>query len=47
MVAADVTSPGVGEPAPPLALMDLEGRLVDLAELRGRAVLVSFLRHAG
>ena len=36
-----------GTPAPPLELPDLDGRLVVLRELRGRPVLVSFLRHAG
>lgn len=33
--------------APPLRLPDLDGRLHDLADLRGRPVLVSFLRHTG
>jgi peroxiredoxin len=37
----------VGEQAPPLDLLDLVGRRVALADLRGRPVLVSFLRHAG
>ncbi len=37
----------VGEQAPPLDLPDLDGRVVRLADLRGRPVLVSFLRHAG
>ncbi len=37
----------VGQPAPPLELPTLDGGLLRLADLRGRAVLVSFLRHAG
>ena len=40
-------APVVGEPAPPLALPTLDGEPVDLRGLRGRPVLVSFLRHAG
>lgn len=43
----DETAPRVGVPAPPLALPDLDGEVVTLADLRGRPVLVSFLRHAG
>jgi len=42
-----VSAPLVGEPAPPLALPTLDGEWFDLGGLRGRAVLVSFLRHAG
>ena len=34
---------GVIGPAPPLALLDLDGRAVSLAELRGRVVLLSFI----
>jgi hypothetical protein len=37
----------VGEPAAPLVLPTLDGAPFDLRWLRGRAVLVSFLRHAG
>ena len=33
-------------PAPALELSDETGRRVSLADLRGRAVLVSFLSHA-
>lgn len=36
-----------GDPSPDLVLPTLEGEVVDLADLRGRPVLVSFLRHAG
>ena len=41
------TAPRVGEPSPDLVLPDLRGQLTDLRDLRGRPVLVSFLRHAG
>ncbi len=41
------TAPTPGDRAPVLALPTLDDRTVDLAELRGRPVLVSFLRHAG
>ena len=41
------TAPRVGEPAPDLVLPDLQGKVTDLRDLRGRPVLVSFLRHAG
>ena len=39
------TSPSLGVigPAPPLALLDLDGRAVSLAEFRGRVVLLSFI----
>ena len=36
-----------GDPAPQLALPALDGAIVRLEDLRGNAVLVSFLRHAG
>lgn len=39
--------PVVGDRAPALELPDLDGDVVSLAGLGGRAVLVSFLRHAG
>ncbi len=42
-----MSAPAAGEPAPPLRLPDLSGRHRDLRDLRGRPVLVSFLRHAG
>ena len=42
-----MSAPLPGEPAPPLALPTLDGEPVDLRGLRGRPVLVSFLRHAG
>ncbi|HET8894881.1 MAG TPA: hypothetical protein VFM96_12365 [Gaiellaceae bacterium] len=37
----------VGEPAPPLDLPDLSGTRHRLADLRGRAMLIVFFRHAG
>ncbi len=40
-------APRIGDPAPPLRLPALTGEVVDLADLRGRPVVVSFLRHAG
>ncbi|WP_181813568.1 hypothetical protein [Gaiella occulta] len=36
-----------GHAAPALVLPTLDGALFDLEDLRERAVLVSFLRHAG
>ncbi len=39
--------PTVGDTAPPLDLPTIGGGRVRLEELRGRPVLVSFLRHAG
>lgn len=47
MSDAATRAPAVGEPAPPLALPGLDGEDHDLSDLRGRPVLVSFLRHAG
>ena len=40
-------APALGECAPPLELRDLRGNLTRLEDLRGRAVLLVFLRHAG
>lgn len=37
-----VESPLVGKPAPSFRLADLDGNIVDLAELRGRPVIVNF-----
>lgn len=42
-----MTRASVGEPAPPLDLPDLSGKRHRLDELRGRAVLIVFFRHAG
>ncbi len=39
--------PEVGQRAPGIELPDLDGRPTSLADLRGRPVLASFLRHAG
>jgi hypothetical protein len=41
------TAPRVGESARPLDLIDLDGARVRLEDLRGRAFLLIFLRHAG
>jgi peroxiredoxin len=41
------TAPQVGEQARPLDLVDLDGARVRLEDLRGRAFLLIFLRHAG
>jgi peroxiredoxin len=41
------TAPEVGEQARPLDLVDLDGARVRLEDLRGRAFLLIFLRHAG
>jgi peroxiredoxin Q/BCP len=38
--------PNAGEPAPPLRLPSGDGRTVDLAELRGRPVVVFFYPKA-
>ena len=37
----------VGDPAPELRLPDLEGAPVSLSDLRGKPVVLVFLRHAG
>ena len=42
-----VRAPRVGEPARPLDLLDTDGRRIRLEDLRGRAFLLVFLRHAG
>lgn len=47
MTGASHASPQVGQLAPPLELPLLAGGQVRLADLRGQAVLVTFLRHAG
>jgi peroxiredoxin len=39
--------PRIGDPAPDLALPTLDGDDFRLERLRGRVVIVSFLRHAG
>jgi hypothetical protein len=41
------TAPRVGESARPLDLIDLDGARARLEDLRGRAFLLIFLRHAG
>ena len=41
-MAAGRLAPGGGEPAPPLALRDIEGREVRLDAFRGRTVVVNF-----
>ena len=41
------TPPRVGDPAPPIDLPALDGQRFQLADREGRAVVVSFLRHAG
>lgn len=43
----DLSPPHVGDPAPALELPTLDGGPLRLVDLRGQAVLVSFLRHAG
>lgn len=40
-------TPTVGSPAPPLRGTTLDGGHFDLADHRGRPLIVSFLRHAG
>ncbi|HKI90894.1 MAG TPA: hypothetical protein VJ986_01215 [Gaiellaceae bacterium] len=41
------SAPAAGDPAPPLEPPDLDGTPIRLDDLRGRPVLVSFLRHGG
>jgi peroxiredoxin len=43
----DVSAPATGEPARSFDLADLDGRTVRLDDLRGKAFLLIFLRHAG
>ena len=40
-------APRTGDLAPELSLPDLQGRATSIRDLRGRPVLVTFLRHAG
>lgn len=47
MTDAATRPPAVGEVAPPLVLPSLDDGELDLSDLRGSAVLLSFLRHAG
>ena len=37
--------PGVGEPAPPFAVKTIDGRTLSLATLRGKTILLHFLRQ--
>ena len=39
--------PRVGEPAPDFTLTDVDGKIVTLSELRGRWVVLVFLRWLG
>jgi peroxiredoxin len=45
--ATHARAPEVGDQAPPLELETLEGSGFRLEDERGRAVLLTFLRHAG
>jgi hypothetical protein len=47
MSMSPLHAPQVGQSAPELVLPTLDGGTVDLQALRGHAVLISFLRHAG
>jgi len=40
--AAEPSAPKIGAPAPALGLVDLDGKKVDLASLRGKVVVVDF-----
>ena len=40
-------APAAGQPAPVLELPELDGGQLRLEDLRGRPVLLTFLRHAG
>jgi peroxiredoxin len=39
--------PRPGDPAPPIDLRTIQGERFQLADREGRAVVVTFLRHAG
>jgi uncharacterized membrane protein YphA (DoxX/SURF4 family) len=43
-LAGEIVPPVVGEPAPVLELPDLRGAIVDLASMRGRELLLVFIR---
>lgn len=36
-----------GDPAPDFELQDLDGNTVRLSDLKGQAVVLAFIRHAG
>ena len=40
--AGDPPAPKVGDPAPALGLVDLDGKMLDLSSLRGKVVVVDF-----
>jgi peroxiredoxin Q/BCP len=45
--AAPARSPAVGDPAPGFDLPELGGGRLRLEDLRGRPLILTFLRHAG